>query len=254
MESGALRKAIGNAQLKKLLATSHMYRLLSFCFLYPSEEMQQALRDGSLASQMKTISQTLPYASKIREEVVTFISSLTDNVSKVRPSSIQTEYDVLFGQSEELPCPPYETSYNTEQIFSTSRKLADIAGFYRAFGLSTSGTWHDRVDHVAAELEFMHFLTFKEAHAIASGKQSEAQLTKDASLKFLKEHVLEWVGSFAENLQKVSKVPYYASLGELTRKFIMLEGNCLGLNTKLDSKPRDTKPPEDAGCGVQCGL
>ena len=248
-----MKKGIADAQLKKLLATSHMYRLLSLCFLYPSEEMQQALRDGSLASQMRTISRALPYASKIEKEVEKFIFTLTDDISKVPPSFFRTEYDTLFGQSEELPCPPYETSYNTEQVFSTPRKLADIAGFYRAFGLSTSGTWHDRVDHVAAELEFMHFLTFKEAHAIASGKQSEAQLTMDASLKFLKEHVLEWIGSFAENLRKVSKMPYYMSLGELSRKFIILEGNRLGLNTKLDSKPQDTKPIEDLGCGLQCG-
>lgn len=232
-----------------------MYGILSFCFLYPSSDMQQTLRDGSLVSQLKEVSKALPYWSEIREDVVRFISILTEQVSKTPSEDLQKEYDILFGQAQELTCPPYETSYNGEHVFAATRTLADIAGFYKAFGLSTAGTWHDMVDHVAVELEFVHFLTFKEAHAMACGKRAEWELMGDAAKKFLEHHVLRWVGSFAENLRKVSKLSYYASLGELTKKFIVLEGGDLGVtDIRLNLKPGETRPLDGFTCGAQCGL
>ncbi len=63
---------------------------------------------------------------------------------------------------------PYETEYTTPDALYKAHQLADIAGFYRAFGLEMSTENRERPDHLAAELEFMHFLALKEAQAMGN--------------------------------------------------------------------------------------
>jgi TorA maturation chaperone TorD len=62
---------------------------------------------------------------------------------------------------------PYETSHVKGDAFATSQLLADLAGFYRAFGVDLADR-RERQDHVAVQLEFLALLAAKEARALAS--------------------------------------------------------------------------------------
>src|SRR5262245_6292753 len=55
-------------------------------------------------------------------------------------ADLRAEYDRVFGFVIPKECPPYETEYHPPaQSFLRSQQLADIAGFYRAFGLDPGG-------------------------------------------------------------------------------------------------------------------
>ena len=62
-------------------------------------------------------------------------------------------HDSIFGLVISKECPPYETQY-CPQTFSVYRsgRMADIAGFYSAFGVTPSRDQPERVDHIALEL------------------------------------------------------------------------------------------------------
>ena len=64
-------------------------------------------------------------------------------------------YDDLFRRKEIwLLC----VEYTAENEFQRVQQLADINGFYRAFGVHVD---QERSDAISCELEFMHYLIFK---------------------------------------------------------------------------------------------
>jgi TorA maturation chaperone TorD len=84
---------------------------------------------------------------------------------------------------------PYEVEHKKGHEYAKAQIMADVMGFYRAFGVEPRA---DRADHIAAELEFMHLLTLKEAHALKAGQADKAELCREAQQKFLREHLLTW--------------------------------------------------------------
>ncbi|MCB1364051.1 MAG: molecular chaperone TorD family protein [Rhodobacteraceae bacterium] len=71
----------------------------------------------------------------------------------------------VFGHAMSKDCPAYGGEYGQAHIFEKTQTLADVAGFYRAFGLALAEDAHERPDHIALEMEFMEFLCLKQAWA-----------------------------------------------------------------------------------------
>ena len=75
----------------------------------------------------------------------------------------------FFGLVLTRECPPYETEYHpSSEPFFRSQEMADVAGFYRAFGLETAQAARERPDYLGLELEFMAFLLLKKRLALAA--------------------------------------------------------------------------------------
>jgi TorA maturation chaperone TorD len=114
-----------------------------------------------------------------------------------RKEELLREYDRLFRANDVWL---YSCEYIAENEFQRVQALADINGFYRAFGLETSC---DRPDALTCELEFMHYLILKEMKAPDKEKRT---ICLDAQNKFFNEHLylagkkmLERVLSHTEN-------------------------------------------------------
>lgn len=102
--------------------------------------------------------------------------------------------------------PPYETSYMTGNVVGHTSELADISGFYGAFGFGPNS---DRPDHLIAEIEFTSFLAFREADAVASGEAEGAEICRNALDAFLRDHLGCWLNEFTERLEREDHVNPY---------------------------------------------
>jgi TorA maturation chaperone TorD len=120
------------------------------------------------------------------------------------------EYARLFLGS--APCPPHETAYGDGRRFAgRATELADIGGFYSAFGLSLSESQPDLPDHIAAELEFYSLLLVKAAYADLQGMVEEREISENAGRLFLESHLGRWAGAFAARLiEEGGTQPYRA--------------------------------------------
>lgn len=86
--------------------------------------------------------------------------------------------------------PLYETEYGRMRGLAKGQDLADIRGFYSAFGLEQEDDG-EVADHIAMELEFYALLLWKE-HLLSDDREGR-EIVSDARKKFLAAHL----GAFA---------------------------------------------------------
>ncbi len=118
----------------------------------------------------------------------------------------QSLHDEVFGLLISKDCPPYETEYlplrDTTYI---SQQMADISGFYRAFGLEPDKDHPERVDYLCLELDFVgHLLT----RMIVTSQSRDAEsvqhfeVAESALQSFIEDHLGKWVSLFVRALER----------------------------------------------------
>ena len=126
-------------------------------------------------------------------------------------------------------CPPYEGAWGPQQMSGKAALLADVAGFYAAFGVTPAAQHADIEDHVGAELELMSVLALKEAHALAEGRDEAAVVTRAAEATFVSEHLGRWGEAFAARLEATAGPGFYPAAGALLAAWIGEECDTLGV-------------------------
>jgi TorA maturation chaperone TorD len=174
-------------------------------------------------------------------------------------ASLVEDHTRVFGLVVSQHCPPYEVQY-CPQTFSVyrSQRMADIAGFYRAFGVTTGRDAPERVDHVACELEFLAWLVAKERHARARAGEVWAErvaVCRDAQRDFVAEHLSWWVPAFAAALGERARTleppaPLHSALARALAPLVAVERAVLGVRAP-DELARARAGDEGAG-GDDC--
>jgi len=141
-------------------------------------------------------------------------------------------------------CPAYETAY--AHPFSRQRELADISGFYRAFGVQIEG---ERPDHLAVECEFASLLCTKEAIAGASGREEERVTTRRARAAFLSDHLGTWLPLYAEDLRARTRLPLLGAAVAVIHALVM--SDAADLEVVLHDRERPAA--EERSVPLACG-
>ena len=166
----------------------------------------------------------------------------------------------LFGHTARGPVCPFETEYGTDALFRQPQELADIAGYYAAFGLKPRGEDGERVDHVSCECEFFGFLRRKEAFALTPEAEpnvsSESRLemldtTRKASRSFFKDHLGRFGTAFGLRLSSEDKGGAFGLQADVLVTLLQMESERLGValgaaTLDLRSTAEDEVP---MGCG-----
>ncbi len=171
-------------------------------------------------------------------------------------TELNAMYERTFGLLVSAACPPYETEYiNSKFTFQRSHSLADVSGYYRAFGLTTATLNAERADHIVLELEFMAFLLGKERAAYESGDADEclerAEVCRAAQVSFLSEHLATWGALFAKLLQRENPGGYYEAVGQFLAALIPVERSLLGISLSQPLSAPSQIEPLDACEGCQ---
>jgi TorA maturation chaperone TorD len=162
----------------------------------------------------------------------------------------------VFGLVCNRECPPYETEYqSSKESFFRAQQLADIAGFYRAFGIEPANSQPERPDCLSLELEFMAFLLMKKLLADNTfngdeSPQEHARICARAERTFFQEHLYWWAVSFAQGLRRKSPEGWYVRVAELLAAFLPFERARLDVPpVRLPLQPAFIERPEEqAGC------
>lgn len=121
------------------------------------------------------------------------------------------EYARLFLGSARAPM--RETAYGDgRRLAGRSAELADIAGFYAAFGFAMSDEDRQPPDHLCAELEFCSLLLVKCAYALRDGWTERGRVAEAALRRFLEDHLGRWTHAFCDLVGlAAARAPYRES-------------------------------------------
>ncbi len=148
-----------------------------------------------------------PYAKARASELgIGELPPVTGNVTPLRkwlalpPLTRAEVMQRVFGLVISRLCPPYETEYcHWKDATYRANQLADVAGFYRAFGVEPDPDHPERHDHVALELAFLAVLLDRRRQAATP---DQTHVTINAMEHFYRDHLAWWLPTFARCLER----------------------------------------------------
>ena len=172
------------------------------------------------------------------------------NVDPIDREGLEREYNRLFAHLGSAKCPPYETEYGYDNVFQKTESMADISGFYNAYGLEPSENNTERVDFLGSELEFMAFLSFQEAYAREQNDKQHLEICLDSQRMFIRDHLGRWIGVFNSILKKSTELQPYLEANAKLESFIASEVDRLQVPVNPVTGPNreQKKGPEPFGC------
>ena len=244
------------------MARQSLYRFAALSLVDPragSWEQLTGLRDDPLLPEAAALIRNLPQAQPAELGMGECPIEMLDPrlVLDSLPDSehaLNTQFETTFGLLVSSPCPPYETEYiDSKFTFQRSNSLADISGFYQAFGLTITDRHPERPDHVVLELEFMASLLQLERQAANQDsvrREEHQQVCRDAETLFLKEHLAWWVPAFAKLLSHEGRGGFYEAVGAFLGALIPAERALLHVDIQsCPVSPSSLERPEACeGC------
>ncbi len=193
-------------------ARGDCYRLLSACFYTPKKEL--FIQDGLLKNLTGLLKQTCPGAA-------VFSVKMEKAAQRYSNEDLLVEYAKLFVGPYELIAPPYGSVYLDNERRVMGDSTMEVIKMYQESGLSMDKDFKELPDHIAAELEFMYYLIYKETEAL---EESEI----DAALSYLKTQELflnrflgRWISPFCEKMKEGTDNEFYAALASCASSFVM---------------------------------
>lgn len=225
-----------DSEVWRLLARAARYKLLAAAFAYPDPPMLAELREGRW-----------PDFEDDSDALSRPLAAFRAACAQADLASLQEEHSVLFDR--QVRCSPYESSYGDgRRLGGKPVELADIAGFYTAFGLEPSSSHPEMPDHIALELTFMSALCLKEAYALFHSLVEGREVTREAQRGFLGAHLGRWGGAFAESVEAAAQGAFFKAAAALLREFVAEECRAFGIGPSPPGAAVATEDLDDIAC------
>jgi DMSO reductase family type II enzyme chaperone len=194
-------QAVSQPEARRAVARSRAYATFARLFDYPDGELVEDVRDGTLAEALRSVLAEVDPAL-----------AASGNWAALReaggePDDLAVEYTRLFDVGASgPPCPLYGGLYSGARM----KTMEEAVRFYNHFGLSMAESPRELPDHITTQLEFLHFLAFREAEALEA--DDDPAPFQRAQRDFVSRHPGRWVPRLRERLEKNDPMPFFLEL------------------------------------------
>jgi TorA maturation chaperone TorD len=202
---------MSNSDLKRIAARADLCRLLAACYYQPGPEFAEERVFDSIRTA----------AAEVDAELAALAQALAEAFDAQPLDELQIDYTRLFLNPAGPIAAPYESAWiagKDPMVFEAV--MRSVLDSYHAGGYEVDEGFRDLPDHIAAELEFLYALVFREARAAASGNGAERAEAIDLRRRFVEQHLGRWIGSFASALRDGGETAFYRALADLTERFV----------------------------------
>ena len=187
------------------IARSAIYKYLSLAIDYPVGETAEILSSGMFFTETAARLEQLPTAYQTLAGELSLLQKELSGFAKLEDLQVTyTSHFDLAVNKQSFSLYESATTMPAVKAEKTATFLADLELLYGRQGITLSD--RDMPDHLATELEFMHFL--------CSHNQAEQQAD------FLEKHLVNWIPQLAQLFLKQKMVPFYAHLVMLIGHYV----------------------------------
>jgi putative dimethyl sulfoxide reductase chaperone len=192
-------------------ARGECYRLLAACFYLPEKELW--LEERVVENLCTLLQQVCPAAAAS-------CHGMLEGLARSAAEDLAVEYARLFVGPYGVLAPPYGSVYLDEGRRVMGDSTLAVQDMYRQAGLVLDPDFKELPDHIAAELEFVSYLTARAAEAAAAGRPGEADEPLRTREAFLGRFLDRWVPGFCARIREGTEHPFYRGLADCLAAFI----------------------------------
>jgi len=213
-------------------ARSALYRLLGDSFNFPTLDFYKVVESGEFFATIRSLSNPLAHLGSAQ--------SLEEQLNGVTADFEEfcAEYVRLFDVGSvrgKPPCPLYGGEYALRPRLDVMEELVRFYGF---FDLALSEQDRELPDHLSVELEFLHYLAFRESDALDRGVDPSSY--QRAQADFIERHAGQWLPIMLGKLETQTPLPFFAGLVSLTTDLLRAD---LGYLRSTLRRPQECATP-----------
>jgi anaerobic sulfite reductase subunit A len=118
---------------------------------------------------------------------------------------------------------PYESVYTSPEKLIMQDARDQVLAMYRKYNLDKSEQYKEPEDHIFFELEFMCELNRMLLNSEKKNMRNESIQILKTQKTFIKEHLLNWVPDFCEDVEKISETSFYKGLAKATLAYLWMD-------------------------------
>lgn len=209
-------------EMFKAFALSDFYQLISLSMALPTNDLGNALKDGSYRRDGISILKDLSCERQVINQLENDFYALEKELVSIDSllSTMGKEYTRLFNHPDSPKIGIYETMYSDTidgAILFVSPEALDVDRCYQEAGIQLVNKSHEPPDHLCIELEFMMYLYRKKGMALHQKDYEELTKTQQQIKFFEKEHIGNWVPKFFELVETETELRIYQLIAKLAR-------------------------------------
>lgn len=184
------------------IARAQCYKALAECYHEPCAALEQTVRG-------------------LKQDAPVSCSELLQLMQEVGLQALRVDHAKLFVGPFALQAAPYGSVYLERQGRLMGDSTLRVRAAYRHEGLELAQL--DAPDHIAIELEFMHYLVAKGVARLPSGTAPSRHGWLIKQRRFLDENLASWVEPFAARVIENASTTFYRRLAHQTEAFVREE-------------------------------
>jgi len=205
-------------ELGRGLARADFCRFLAACYYEPGPEFAEEKMFDSMAA----------VAARVHPDFGASARRLGDAFAAEDPEDLLVDYTRVFLGPVDPVAKPYGSVWLGGQQALMRDSTMEVQQLYEEGGFEIDEGFRELPDHIAAELEFLYLLIFRETEAGRNGDLEAVAAMAALRRRFLDEHLGAWVGPFTATVNAGAETAFYRELAELTNRFVEAERAAAG--------------------------
>ena len=207
----------------------YLYKLLHRVFAdEPNPELMEVLTGEHTEDALQLVLEDddrrfAPYY-ELFEQLKTAIRKDSEDVL----DKLKSEYTKLLIGPGKLPAPPWESVYITKENTLFQESTLQVRRTYLEYNFLPANYPREADDHLALELDFMAHLAELTNMSFEEDQLEETKKVLLDQQRFLEEHLMVWIGEFAEKIQESNTHYLYPQMATLTELVLQLDEFVIG--------------------------